>query len=151
MAKETVKRVSGGSKNARNGARAPSSTVTSVRVLHSEMQEFEALCAQLGVKRNAAIRAIIRQSAGYLEPDREVVSRVRDIQRQITGAARNLNQLARVANRTSQIDVLGLEEDRTEFVRLMLETNCLLQEFLNVAKRRSDGHKLISEIANDCR
>ena len=83
-------------------ARAPQATTRahSVRVglTDAEIEALDLLAKARGVTKNAALRGALRQAAGMVEVDREVVAALRDVRNEIAAIGRNLNQLAELGN-----------------------------------------------------
>ena len=72
--------------------------VVSVELRPAEKAEFQALCKELGVTPNRAMRSLVRQAAGFLEVDGAALTELKSITRQISGVATNINQIAKRIN-----------------------------------------------------
>ena len=122
---------------ARKASRADK--LISVRVTEAELAELDAQIAVLGIKRNRALRIAARRIGGFLETDAGVVAELRALNRQISGIATNVNQIAHAANRTHDPDYRAFLEERAELGRVLLEVRGLLQRMLDLGARREDG------------
>ena len=120
-------------------------TVTSVKARRAEIEEFRAVCAELGVKPNRAHRAMMRRAAGYLEADPDEIETLRSLQREVHAIGSNVNQIARVANQTGHADVEGLRSQmKGELGPALLRLTHHLQRILNAARRRQDGRERLA-------
>ncbi|WP_227420022.1 DNA mobilization endonuclease VirD1/MobC family subunit [Roseitranquillus sediminis] len=111
----------------------------SVRLTEAELAEFDAQIAPLGLKRNRALRIAARRIAGFVEADAAEVAALRDATRQLGGVARNINQIARAANRTRDPDYRAFLEERAALGRELARIEARLQVLLDLATRRKDG------------
>ena len=113
--------------------------VVTVRLTEAELAEFDAQIAQLGIKRNRALRIAARRIGGFLEADAAQIDALRDITRQLIGVARNINQIAKSANRTRDPDYQAFMEDRAAPGRELARIHSQTQNILDLAARREDG------------
>ena len=113
--------------------------VVSVKLRPAEKEEFRALCKTLGVSPNWAMRSMTRQASGFLEVHEKGLDDLKSITRQISGIATNINQIAKAANRTLSPDYQAFMEDRRALGKQLASIELLMQQVLNVGKRRSDG------------
>ena len=113
--------------------------VVSVKLRPAEKAEVQALCKDLGISPNWAMRSMVRQAAGFLEVDGAALDELRTITRQISGVATNINQIAKAGNRTLSPDYLAFMEDRKALGRELAQLEHMVQQMLNVGRRRSDG------------
>jgi type IV secretion system T-DNA border endonuclease VirD1 len=113
--------------------------VVTVRLTEAELAAFDAQIATLGLKRNRALRIAARRIGGFVEADAAQVEALRDIGRQLTGIARNINQIAKSANRTRDPDYRAFMEDRAILGRQLAIIQDRTQEILDLAARREDG------------
>jgi type IV secretion system T-DNA border endonuclease VirD1 len=111
----------------------------SVRLTEAELAEFDAQIATLGITRNRALRIAARRIGGFVEVDQTTVDALRDIARQIGGVARNVNQIAKAANRTRDPDYRGFMEERVRLGRELARVEGLMQRVLELGARRADG------------
>lgn len=86
--------------------------VIAVRLTEAELAEFDAQIAALGLNRNRALRIAARRIGGFVEADADQVAALRDVARQLVGVARNINQIAKSANRTRDPDYRVFMEER---------------------------------------
>ena len=82
--------------------------VVTVKMTAAELAELDAAIAPLGLKRNRALRIAARRIGGFVEAAPEEVALLRDAVRQLGGIARNVNQIARAANRTRDAGLPGV-------------------------------------------
>lgn len=113
--------------------------VFSVRATEAEVAEFDEQIARLGLKRNRALRIAMRRVGGFVEADAATIAELREINRQITGIARNINQIARAANRTHDPDYQAFMEERRGLGKELSRLQSLLQPLFDLAARREDG------------
>jgi type IV secretion system T-DNA border endonuclease VirD1 len=111
----------------------------SVRLTEAELAELDVRIAGLGLNRNRALRIAARQIGGFLEVDKVTVEALRAINRQLAGAATNINQIAHAANRTHDPDYRAFMAQRAELGRMLIETRGALQRILDLGARREDG------------
>ena len=100
--------------------------VVSVKLRPAELAELDAVCAELGVKRNRLLRTLARKAAGFLEPDEAVASALKQTTRQIGGIANNINQIAHHAN--------ILEKSGEVKPEVLERFNVQLNEYVNLKK-----------------
>ena len=113
--------------------------VVSVKMTEAELAELDAAIAPLGMTRNRALRIAARRIGGFVEAGAEEVELLRDAVRQLGGIARNVNQIARAANRTRAPDYRGFLEERAALGREIARLDARMQEVLDLAARRRDG------------
>ena len=130
--------------DAKSSAKIGFATV-SVKLRPAEKVEFQAVCKELGVSPNRALRSLARRSAGFLEVEKQVLLDLKTITRQIGGIATNINQIAKAGNRTLSPDYLAFMEDRKELGVELARLERLVQRVLNVGKRRADGLALLKD------
>ena len=123
--------------------------VVSVKLRPAELAELDAVCAELGVKRNRLLRTLARKAAGFLEPDEAVASALKQTTRQIGGIANNINQIAKVGNSTGRPDYLEFLEERRALGAQLGVVESLTRTILNIGKRRADGFKRLKEVLDD--
>ena len=113
--------------------------VVTVKMTAAELAELDAAIAPLGLKRNRALRIAARRIGGFVEAGAEEVGLLRDAVRQLGGIARNVNQIARAANRTREPDYRGFLEERAALGREIARLDARMQAVLDLAARRGDG------------
>ncbi|MDO5758273.1 MAG: DNA mobilization endonuclease VirD1/MobC family subunit [Rhodobacterales bacterium] len=113
--------------------------VVTVKMTEAELAELDAAIAPLGLKRNRALRIAARRIGGFVEAVPEEVGLLRDAVRQLGGIARNVNQIAKAANRTGDPDYRGFMEERAALGREIARLDARLQAVLDLAARRRDG------------
>lgn len=119
--------------------------VVSVKLRPAEKAEFQALCKELGVSPNWAMRSMVRQASGFLEVQGAALDELRTITRQISGVATNINQIAKAGNRTLSPDYVAFMEDRKELGKDLARLERLMQHVLSVGRRRSDGLAMLKQ------
>ena len=122
--------------------------VVSVKMTEAELMEFDAQIARLGIKRNRALRIAARRIAGFVEADQAQVEALRDVARQLVGVARNINQIAKSANRTSEPDYRAFMEERAALGKLLARVQGQTQIILDLTARREDGLARLDREAN---
>ena len=137
----TNRRMKGGDWVDPNGAASkPRADKTiSVKMTEAELAEFDAQIAKLGIKRNRALRIAARRIGGFVEADAAQVETLRNIARQLIGVARNINQIAKSANRTRDPDYRAFMEERAALGRELARVQGQTQAILDLAARREDG------------
>jgi type IV secretion system T-DNA border endonuclease VirD1 len=120
--------------------------VVSVKVRPAEKEELKALCKQLGVSPNWAMRSMARHAAGFLEVHKNTLNELQLITRQISGVANNINQIAKAGNRTLDPDYRAFMEDRKELGKELIRLEHMMQTILNVGRRRADGLARLKEV-----
>lgn len=113
--------------------------VVTVKMTEAELAELDAAIAPLGLKRNRALRIAARRIGGFVEAAPEEVALLRDAVRQLGGIARNVNQIAKAANRTREPDYRGFMEERAALGRQIARLDARMQAVLDLAARRRDG------------
>ena len=121
----------------------------SVRLTEAELAEFDAQIAVLGIKRNRALRIAARRIGGFVEADVTQVETLRDIARQLVGVARNINQIAKSANRTRDPDYRAFMEERAVLGKQMALVQGQTQAILDLAARREDGLARLAKAATE--
>ncbi len=111
----------------------------SVKMTEAELAEFDAQIAKVGLNRNKALRIAARRIGGFVEADADQVAALRDVARQLIGVARNINQIAKSANRTRDPDFVAFMEDRKELGKILARVQGQTQVLLDLAARRGDG------------
>ena len=114
----------------------------------AELAEFDAAIAPLGLKRNRALRIAARRIGGFLEADAETLAVLKDIQAQISGIARNVNQIAKAANRTHDPDFRAFMEERRDLGKALSRLDAELRSITEIATRRSDGEARLRRAAS---
>ena len=122
--------------------------VVTVKMTAAELAELDAQIAPLGLKRNRALRIAARRIGGFVEAAPAEVELLRDAVRQLGGIARNVNQIARAANRTREPDYEGFLEERAALGREIARLDARMQTMLDLAARRRDGLARL-EVAED--
>ena len=105
-----------------------------VKLTEAKLAEFDAQIARLGLKRNRALRIAARRIAGFVELDPTQVETLREATKQLVGIARNINQIAKSANRTREPAYRSFMEERAALGRQMA-----VLRLLDLAARREDG------------
>ncbi len=121
--------------------------VFSIRATKAEVEEFDEQLAQIGMKRSQALRIAMRRIAGFVEVDADVTTELREATKQISGIAKNVNQIARAANRTHDPDYIGFMEERRALGRELSRIEAQMQRILNLAARRDDGLARLAKAA----
>ena len=121
----------------------------SVKMTEAELAEFDAQIATLGIKRNRALRIAARRIAGFVEADPAQVAALRDVARQLIGVARNINQIAKSANRTRDPDYRAFMEERAALGRELAKVQGQTQIILDLAARREDGLARLETLARE--
>ena len=121
----------------------------SVRLTEAELAEFDAQIAVLGIKRNRALRIAARRIGGFVEADAAQVETLRDIARQLVGVARNINQIAKSANRTRDPDYRAFMEERAALGKQMALVQGQTQAILDLVARREDGLARLAKAATE--
>lgn len=121
----------------------------SVRMTEAELAELDAQIAILGIKRNRALRIAARRIGGFVEADAAQVAALRDVARQLVGVARNINQIAKAANRTGSPDYKAFMEERAALGRQLAAVQGQTQAILDLAARREDGLARLAQAAGE--
>lgn len=123
--------------------------VFSIRATRAEVEEFDAQLETVGMKRSQALRIAMRRIAGFVEVDPAVANELRDATKQISGIAKNVNQIARAANRTHDPDYIGFMEERRALGKELSRVEAQMQRILNLAARRHDGLERLKKVAQE--
>ncbi len=123
--------------------------IVSVRLTEAELAEFDAQIEVLGLKRNRALRIAARRIGGFVEADAAQVETLREIAKQLIGVARNINQIAKAADRTREPDFCAFMEERAALGRQMAAVQGQTQAILNLAARREDGLARLEKTAGE--
>ena len=91
----------------------------------------------------------MRRIAGFVEVDPAVANELRDATKQISGIAKNVNQIARAANRTHDPDYIGFMEERRALGKELSRVEAQMQRILNLAARRQDGLERLKKVAQE--
>ena len=119
--------------------------VFSIRATRAEVEEFDAQLETVGMKRSQALRIAMRRIAGFVEVDQAVTQELREATKQISGIAKNVNQIARAANRTHDPDYIAFMEERRALGKELSRVEAQMQRILNLAARRQDGLARLDE------
>lgn len=125
--------------SAPSAARERAEKTVSVKMTEAELAAFDEAIAHAGLKRNRALRIAARRIGGFLEADAETLAVLRDIQAQIAGIARNVNQIARAANRTHDPEYRAFMEERRDLGKALSRLDAELRTITETATRRTDG------------
>lgn len=141
------RRLRGGDWTDRENEEAPVrvNKTVSVKLTEAELAEFDTQIARLGLKRNRALRIAARRIAGFMEVDPAVVAELREATRQIGGIARNVNQIAKAANRTHDPDYRAFLRERAALGRELARIDARMQTVLDLVARREDGLRRLDE------
>lgn len=129
-----------------SGASVGFATV-SVKLRPEEKAELKRVCDRLGLTPNRAMRIMARRSSGFLELDNQSLEHLEIITQQIIGVSRNINQIAKAANRTRSPDYIAFMEDRAALSKELRSLQRVLQSVTNTARRRTDGLAPLKEAA----
>ncbi|WP_226583530.1 DNA mobilization endonuclease VirD1/MobC family subunit [Acuticoccus sediminis] len=144
------RRLSGGTWT--NGASSPTreraEKTISVKMTEAELAAFDAAIAGAGLKRNRALRIAARRIGGFLEADAETLAVLKDLQAQIAGIARNVNQIAKAANRTHDPDYRAFLEERRDLGKALSRLDTELRAITETATRRTDGEARLRRAAS---
>lgn len=119
--------------------------VFSIRATRAEVEEFDAQLEAVGMKRSQALRIAMRRIAGFVEVDKAVTQELREATKQISGIAKNVNQIAKAANRTHDPDYIAFLEERRALGKELSRVEAQMQRILNLAARRQDGLARLDE------
>ena len=119
----------------------------SVKLTADELAAFDAVVDELGLNRNLALRIAARRIAGFLEVDQATLDALRSIVRQVTGIANNINQIARIGHVTQEPAYQAFMAERQLLGVELAEVEGLMQQVLDVGRRRSDGRRRLQEAA----
>ena len=135
------RRFSGGSwrSDTSNPASKRAEKTVSVKMTETELAAFDEAIARAGLKRNRALRIAARRIGGFLEADAETLAVLKDVQAQIAGIARNVNQIAKSANRTYDPDYRAFMEERRDLGKALSRLDTELRTITETATRRTDG------------
>ncbi|KPB00688.1 DNA mobilization endonuclease VirD1/MobC family subunit [Ahrensia marina] len=117
----------------------------SVKLRPVEKEAFKNTCDELGLTPNKAMRIMARHTAGFLELSNRSADNLELVTKQIIGVSRNINQIAKAANRTGSPDYIAFMEDREELGKELRQLQRVLQNITNVTRRRSDGLTTLKE------
>ena len=132
-----------------SGSRKRADKVFSIRATEAEVAEFDERIAALDMTRSQALRIAMRRIAGFVEVDDAVTAELREATRQIGGIARNVNQIARAANRTRDPDYIAFLEERRALGKELSRVEAQMQRILNLAARREDGLARLEKAAGE--
>ncbi len=118
----------------------------SVKMRPEEREQFRRTCNKLKITPNRAMRSFARRSAGFLEINDEALGKLATITRQISGVSTNINQIAKAGNRTQSPDYIAFMKERRKLGLKLAELEDIIREIVNVARRRSDGLRKLSEV-----
>lgn len=119
----------------------------SVKLTEAELAEFDAVISDHGLKRNRALRIAARRIAGFMEAHAETLAVLKDTNAQLAGIARNVNQIAKAANRTHDPDYRAFMEERRLLGRQLSRLEGQMRKFMDTAQRRSDGEVRLKRVA----
>lgn len=119
--------------------------IIAVRMTEAELAELDARIAVLGLKRNRALRIAARRIGGFVEADAATLTELKAIRQQLTGIARNVNQIARAANRTQDPDYRAFMKLRDGLGRELARVGDLLFRMMDLSARREDGLARLSQ------
>lgn len=126
-------------------------TVVTVRLRNAEFLDFCDQIDRVGLTNNRALRIAARRIAGFLEVDSDTQKTLRDIAKQLSGIANNINQMAKIANTTNSVDHTEFLAERQRLGVELARVSDLQQQVLNVGRRREDGLRRLQEAVVDDR
>lgn len=118
----------------------------SVRIRDEELALFDEACLQLGVKRNAAFRAMARKASGILDIDKEMKADLRDAVRQLRGVANNINQIARLGNTTGKPDYDAFLKEALTLAQQIRRTDDVMSALLSKSQLKEEGLQALSRL-----
>lgn len=121
--------------------------VISVKMTEAELAEFDAQLAEIGIKRNRALRIAARRIGGFVENDSETIELLKGISRAIAGVATNINQIAKAANRTKDPAYHSFMQERKALGVELARLSAALAPLMDVSRRRSDGLERLGKAA----
>jgi len=124
-------------------------TVVTVRMRNAEFLTFSDQVEAAGLTNNRALRIAARRISGFLEIDEASQIELKNVARQITGIASNINQLAKIANTTNSVDHKSFLQERQRLGKELAKISDLQQQLLNVGRRREDGMHRLKEASSD--
>ena len=99
----------------------------------------------------AALVALIVAHEGALAEEgpvaelRAELEALKDAAAQLSGVARNINQIARVANRTGDPHLAAFLEERRDLGKELSRLTAQLRRMMDLAQRREDGLRRLEE------
>lgn len=118
--------------------------VVHVRISADEKVAFNALATGVESSESKLLRSLIRSASGFVEMDSETIEALEKVKRELSAQGRNLNQIARAANRGRVV----WSDDDKNLVQEMLSNYRQLAGFvegtINAASRKSAA--LMSEV-----
>lgn len=117
--------------------------IVSVRMREAEFVSFAEHASAAGLTNNMALRIAARRIGGFLEIDEETRHCLQEISRHIGHIAASLAVLRRMAREEDVINTDVLKEQRLAFGQEFARLDPLLQQLLNVSKRRRDGRAML--------
>lgn len=121
--------------------------MVSVKMRPTERAELKRVCDKLGITPNKAMRIMARRSCGFLELREKSLENLETVTQQIIGVSRNINQIAKAANRTCSPDYIAFMEDRKELTKELRSLTRMLRGITNAARRRTDGMEQLKEMS----
>ena len=119
--------------------------IISVRLRSGEYQAFVQQVAALGLTHNMALRVAARRIGGFLEADGVTRHKLEQISSHIGEISAAVSRLHKTAARCQAVDMTEFERQRQAFGQEFAELDCLLQQILNISRRRQDGKRLLLE------
>ena len=92
-----------------------------------------------------ALRIAARRIGGFVEADPAELEALKDAAAQLSGVARNINQIARVANRTGDPHLAAFLEERRDLGKELSRLTAQLRRMMDLAQRREDGLRRLEE------
>lgn len=120
------------------------SGIFSVRLAASEIDALNRTAAAHGLSRNRLIGRLARRASGVLDPDPALLDAWEVTLRQLSGAATNLNQIARSANRGS---VFWTDGDRADVARLARDVAALRRDLGAICRAARRGREASSAVS----
>ncbi|TNE64476.1 MAG: plasmid mobilization relaxosome protein MobC [Rhodobacteraceae bacterium] len=114
--------------------------VVSVRMRPEELVELDAGIAPLGLSRNRALRTAARRIGGLMELDAETLALMKTIDAQLSGIARNVNQMAKAASRKDDPDYQAFMKERAHLGKELMRVQDKIRYVVDTAKRRNDAY-----------
>ena len=122
-----------------------------VRISEAELAEFDDQIGVLGLNRNAALRICARRVGGFVELDLESKAELKALKAQLTGIARNINQIARAANRTADPEYHRFMKQRQALGPVLFSVEARIDRLLHQGNRRTDGRERLEREAGSAK
>ncbi|MEN9062727.1 DNA mobilization endonuclease VirD1/MobC family subunit [Ponticoccus litoralis] len=111
----------------------------SVKMTADELTDFDREIERRGLNRNRALRIAVRRVARFVEVDTETLALLKNMDAQLSGIARNVNQIAKAANQKDDPHYQDFMKERALLGKELMRVQDKIRKIMDTAQRRGDA------------